>query len=184
MKLLDAVNYILPKLGEHQVTSTDTKHPTIAILLPIIDTELRQLLAKGWWFNEFKYKAYPDSEGRIVLGSNTLEFVPDKPDVAVQRGLSLYNPVTLSYVFDTYIEGTVHEYVDFEDIPESAAQYVVHNALVASYTTDIGATQELQLWASKAQMAYSDLLAEHLRQRKHSTRRSRKWARFMNALRG
>ena len=32
MKLLDAVNLILPKLGEHPVTSLTIKHPTLAIV--------------------------------------------------------------------------------------------------------------------------------------------------------
>ena len=67
MKLLDAVNLILPKLGEHRVTSVDNKHPTLAIILPEIENELKKLLARGWWFNEFDYKAYPDSEGAGAL---------------------------------------------------------------------------------------------------------------------
>ena len=184
MKLLDAVNLILPKLGEHRVTSIDNKHPTLAIILPEIENELKKLLARGWWFNEFDYKAYPDSEGAIVLGTNTLEFTPKYPNTAVARGLSLYNPVTLSYVFDRYVEGRVREYVDFEQIPESAAQSVLYNALVSSYATDIGMTNEVLLWQMAASQAYSDLLAEHLRQKKHTTKNSRRWKNFICALRG
>ena len=184
MQLLDAVNLVLPKLGEHTVTSLNIKHPTVAILLPEFENELRKLLNRGWWFNEFDYKAYPDSEGEIALGTNVLSFIPDTEDLAVQRGAKLYNPVTLSYVFDSYVSGRIREYVEFAQIPESAATAVMYSALVSAYCTDIGLTNEVQVWQSEAGLAYSNLLAEHLRQRKHSTKKTRQWGHFINALRG
>lgn len=184
MKLLDAVNLILPKLGEHSVTSLNTRHPTLAVILPEVENELRILLMRGWWFNEFDYKAYPDSEGNIALGSDVLEFTPKYTDTAVARGLKLYNPITLSYTFTEYVQGRVRQYVEFDSIPESAAQAVLHSALVSIYSTDIGLTNEVQMWQAKAAQAYSDLLAEHLRQKQHSTKRTRQWGNFCRALRG
>lgn len=184
MQLLEAINLTLPKLGEHRVTRLDVRHPTLAIILPEVENVLRSTLAKGWWFNEFDYTVHPDPEGLMYLGSDTLSFTPEYPEVAVQRGTQLYNPVTLNYVFTEPVKGRVRQYVPFDKLPESAAQYVYHAALVNVYVTDIGLTNEVQIWQTLAGGAYSDLLAEHLRQRKYSTRGSRRWGRFVSALRG
>jgi len=183
MKLLDAVNLILPKLGEHSVTSLEIKHPTLAVILPEVENELRVVLNKGWWFNEFDYTAHPDSEGIIMLGSTALTFTPKYAETAVQRGQQLYNPETLSYVFTSPVEGRVRQYIEFDLLPESMAQYVFYTSLCNIYTTDIGVTQEVQVWMSRAAAAYSDALAEHLRQRKYSTRSSRRWSNLHRALR-
>jgi hypothetical protein len=184
MRLLDAVNLILPKLGEHRVTRLDVKHPTLAVILPEVDNELRTLLNKGWWFNEFNITLHPNTEGHLILGSDILTFTADCEETAVQRGAKLYNPNTLSYVFQTPVSGRVRQYVEFDDLPESAAQAVYYSALVAAYVTDIGLTNEVQDWKTKAFSAYSDLLAEHIRQKKFSTRKSRQYLRLRRAMRG
>lgn len=184
MKLLDAVNLILPKLGEHRVTQLDVKHPTLAVILPEVENEIKRLLNKGWWFNEFDITLYPSTEGSIVLGTETLAFTPTRPNTAVQRGSNLYNPETRSYVFDAPVDGRVREYVAFDKLPESAAQAVYYTALVTCYATDIGMTQEVQVWGQAAQAAQSDLLSEHLRQKKFSTKNTRQWQRLRRALRG
>lgn len=184
MQLLSAVNLVLPKLGERAVTSLDVRHPTLAVLLPIIDQTQRNVLRRGWWFNEFNYKAYPSVSGEIDVGSDTLSFIPIESDTAVVRGTRLYNPETLSYVFDSYVEGKVIQNIEFDELPDSAASYIFYASLVEAYATDLGVTQELSVWQSLAGMAWSDLLAEHLRQRKHSTRKSRRWRQLIYALRG
>lgn len=182
MRLLDAVNLILPKLGEHEVTRLDVPHPTLAIILPEIENELRSVLGKGWWFNEYKYNAMPNSEGKIVLGTNVLSFTPTQV-AAVLRGQELYNPETLSFVWTSPVEGVVRELLEFDVIPASAQQYVMYSALVNAYATDIGLEKEIQLWQTRAGAAYSDMLAEHLRQRKYSTRTTRKFQNLARALR-
>jgi len=184
MLLLDAVNLVLPKLGERAVTSLTVKHPTLAIVLPIIDQTKRNTLLRGWWFNEFQYKAYPAPSGEIDIGAGALSFVPDQAGVAVVRGQRLYNPETLSYVFDAYVQGMVVQNVEFDELPESAAAYVFYSSLIEAYATDLGVTQELSVWQSLASMAWSDLLSEHLRQRKFNTRKSRQWRKLINALQG
>lgn len=184
MQLLEAVNLILPKLGEHRVTSLDVKHPTLAIILPEVENELRQLLMRGWWFNEFDITLYPDTEGAIAVGTEVLSFTAHTPDSAVQRGSSLYNPITLSYVFDAPVKGRVRQYVSFDECPESAGQFVYHSALVCAYITDIGLASEVQAWSAKAAAAYSDLLSEHLRQKNYSTKSTAKWKRLRKAMRG
>ncbi len=184
MKLLDAVNLMLPKLGEHPVTSLDVRHPTLAIILPEVENELTALLIRGWWFNEFEYTAYPDIDGEILLGADTLAFVPlTSEPLAALRGLRLYNTKTVSYIWDSPVKGVVTQKVDFEELPESAAQYVWYSALLNALTTDLGTSPELQVWGGKAQAAWTSLLAEHLRQRRYSTKTSKRFQRLRRALR-
>lgn len=184
MKLLDAVNLILPKLGERRVTNLEAKHPTLAILLPLIEQRLKAELLRGWWFNQYEYTAFPGTTGEIDLGTTTLSFVPEQEGVAVVRGRRLYNPKTLTYVFDAPVKGTVTQYVPFDDLPESAANFVFYSSLVEAYTTDLGVSTELQIWQTMAGSAWDLMLAEHLRQRKHTTRKSRPWRRIISALQG
>lgn len=183
MNLLDAVNLIMPKLGERAVTSLDARHPTLAVLLPIVERTQKTMLLRGWWFNEFDYTAYPGTDGSISMGTDTLAFVPTKSDTAVLRGGKLYNPTTLADTFTDHVQGRVVQYVTFNELPESAAAYVLYAALIDMYATDLGATDLLRVWGSLAAQAWSDLLAEHLKQRKFSTRRSRRWLSYVNALR-
>lgn len=183
MKLLDAVNLILPKLGEHPVTSVTLKHPTLAIILPEVENELRNLCNRGWWFNQFEYKATPDIDGKIALGVDTLSFVPYIPYAAV-RGKELYNVETMSYVWDDPVEGLLTTYVQFEELPETAAQVVWWNALINAFATDIGVSQELQIWQVRAGAAASDLVAEHLRNRRYNTKKTKRFRRLRSALRG
>lgn len=183
MRLLDAVNQILPKLGEHPVTGLEIRHPTLAVVLPEIEQASVNLQLKGWWFNEFESKLYPDHEGTILLGTNTLKYVPYS-EFATVRGEKLYNTATRTYVWDAPVEGVLTELVPFEDLPETAANAVLYSALVAASVQDLGMTQDVQAWMTLSAQASSDLLAEHLRQRKHSTRNSRRYRRLVAALRG
>lgn len=181
MKLLDAVNLIMPKLGERPVTSLAVKHPTLAVLLPIIEQTRRSTLNRGWWFNEYASTLYPDTDGVIAVGTETLSFVPDMAGTAIVRGSELFNPVTLTNVFSAPVKGCITQDMDFDLLPESAATYVFYSALVEAFTTDIGVTQELGVWQTRAGQGWSDMLAEHLRQVKPSTRQHRAWRRLIRA---
>lgn len=181
MELLAAVNLTLPKLGERAVTSLSVKHPTLAVLLPIIEHTRKTTLMRGWWFNKYKYTAVPDTGGVITMGTDTLSFVPDCPGTAVLRGRELFNPTTLTNVFTGSVNGTVTQDVPFDLLPESMANYVFYSSLVEAFTTDIGVSQELGIWQTKAAQGWSDVLAEHLRQVKPNTRHNRHWRRLIQA---
>lgn len=183
MELLDAVNLVMPKLGERPVTSLERKHPTLAVLLPIFDSNRKRTLVRGWWFNEYAYTAYPNNQQEIDIGIDCLSFVPEKPGEAAVRGQRLYNPETRNFKFTQPVKGRVLTDVPFNELPESAATYVLQCSLIEAYSTDLGITQEVQVWMDLKAQAWGDLIAEHLRQRRHSTRNSAKFARLRRALR-
>lgn len=183
MELLTAVNLILPKLGEHPVTSVFLPHPTLAIVLPEVENELRKALSKGWWFNTYSTTLYPNNEKQIVVGDDTLAFVPDVYPAAL-RNKSLFNTDTLSYTWDRPVKGLITQYVQFNELPETVAQYVWYSALVSAYITDLGMTSDVQAWATQSSTAYSAVLAEHLRNKKYATYKSPRFQRLRNTMRG
>lgn len=184
MQLLDAVNLVLPKLGERAVTSTTQQHPTLAILLPIMDQVRRTALTRGWWFNEFETTIYPDLNSELLLPSTTLSFVPHEYKAAIQRGFKLFNPETLNFVFTKEVQGTLVFDVPFEELPQSCADYVVYASVVEAYSTDIGVSNDLATWQTLSGRAWSDLLAEHLRNQKYSTKSTPQWAKLRHFMRG
>ena len=190
MQLLSAINYILPKLGEHPVTSAQgtsgfTKHPTVAVIMPELEQNTNTLLQQGWWFNSFKYTAHPGPTGEITLSSDVLSFVPDPGQLdAVQRGTELINPETLLNNWSGPIKGRITVKVAFDELPEVAANVVLLDTLVTVYVADIGLEQNVQVWMQQAAEARRELLAEHLRHRKYDTRQSRRYRNLRRAMRG
>lgn len=183
MDLLFAVNLILPKLGERPVTSLEVKHPTLAIILPVMEQQRRSLLQRGWWFNEFKYTAYPNLDGEIFLGNDFLSFIPKNRGEAAVRGERLYNPETLSYIWSKPVEGRVIQDVEFEYLPDTAARAVLYFALSEVYVTDLDMTNEVGEWKQLASDSWNNLLTEHLRQMRYSSRDMVAWSRIRSQMR-
>lgn len=183
MELLTAVNRILPALGEHPVTQVNVKHPTIAILLPILEAKLDETLSRGWWFNEYEYTLYPDSEGLISIPTDTLMFIPTCVD-AITRGNRLFNPLTDNYVWTAPVKGVITRRWPFEELPETVATYVFYSALVQAYLTDLGLEATLQAWQQIRDQSEHNATSEHLRNKKHTTRKSARYQRLRAAMRG
>ncbi len=182
MQLLNAVNRILPKLGEHPITSLSSKSPTLAILLPLIDEVIKRLTVQGWWFNTSVQVLYPDSLGAILVAPGIISFVADDY-VTSTRGGKLHNSTDNTYVWAGSVTGTAIWFVPFEELPESVAQWVFYTALVEAFITDIGVTNEAQAWQAEVGPAEGRVLSEHLRNKRYTTQKSRRYARIRRAMR-
>lgn len=182
MLLLTAVNNILPKLGEHPVTNLTVQSPTLSVILPEIETQRKDLLTTGYWFNRFSTTLMRDNANEITLPLNTLAFKADT-ERAVVRGTRLYNGDTLSFTWGAAVAGTVILDVPFEELPESVAQLITYTAATTAYATDIGLEPVLQLWQQLAQAAALRVQKEHLRNMQYTTQRSPRYARLRDALR-
>lgn len=185
MDLLKAVNRILPKLGEHPVTSLNTRHSTVALILEELESQVDTLCQSGWWFNEY-VMTYPlTSDSEIVLPGDVLSFVPVDPMLmAATRGGKVMNMSTGDFVWDAPVEARIKVRVPFEQLPESAAKYAWYSGLCAAYVTDIGVAQDLQVWTRAAADAEAAMESEHLDQKRYSTARSHRYQRIRAAMRG
>lgn len=185
MKLLEAINRILPALGETVVTSIDSRNPTVAIIRNAIQAQTSDLQLQEWWFNTFDVELYPNTSGEVELPVNLISWIP-YDNGGVQRGDKLLNPETLTFQWPigTPLRGQIRVRVDFEELPESAATHVLYEACVKAYVDDIGAEQALSIWQQKSGQARIQLEAEHLRNRRYSTKRSRRYSRIRSAMRG
>lgn len=183
MELLKAVNLILPALGEHPVTRIDVKHPTLAVILPVINSKLDMTLMRGWWFNEFKHTLYPDSEKGIALPDDTLAFIPDEGFEGSVRGTRLFNKRTLDFMWDHPVPGTLQLRLPFDELPESVATLVFYDALVQVYLVDIGLESVVGEWKLISTGAEYLATNEHLRNMRHTTQKSRRYARLRSAMR-
>ena len=177
------MNLILPALGEHPVTRVDVKHPTLAVILPVIDSNISMTLMRGWWFNEFPATLYPDSEGGISVPTDTLAFIPAEGQPGTVRNGVLFNTTTLDYLWDKPVPGTIQLRMTFEELPESVATYVFYTALVQIYLVDIGLESVVGEWKQVAKTAEFLAANEHLRNMRHTTRKSGRYARLRSAMR-
>lgn len=186
MLLLEAINRVLPALGESVVTSIDSRNPTVKIIENAIRAQTKDLQLQAWWFNTYIVDLFPDTLDEINLPVDTLSFLPSYDMNAIQRGKKLFNTDTLTFIWPTGIpvHGTLKVLVEFEDLPESAATHVLYEACVKAYVDDIGLEQSVSIWQQKSGQSRVQLEAEHLRNKRYSTRRSRRYQSIRRSMWG
>jgi hypothetical protein len=131
---LEAVNLLLAAIGESAVSSLETA-TTVDVtqaknLLSNINREIQQ---KGWHFNtEWDVVLSLDSDSRIPLGTTVLSvYSPSK--LTTIRGRSgssfLYDLDNNTFTWTASINDAVTiTLLDFEDIPQTARQYITTKA--------------------------------------------------------
>lgn len=185
MKLLDAVNTVLPYLGEANVTSTTARNTTVQSILQQMDTAKQLLLSTGWWFNTVAVTLYPGSDKRIKAPVNVLNWeCSDTSMLSEIRGEYLYNLSVGSYEFDTGQYGVIKRNLDFEELPEYAALAVTYSACLAVYSADLGvdSTYSAEI-TSRLGEARMYLERDHLRKKDVFVRGRKATGYYMSKLR-
>ena len=183
LKLLEAVNNILPYLGENPVTTVDIRHPTVALIIDNIKQQKLNLLGEGWWFNELRTTLYPSSEGEVYVPTNTISFYPED-NIYTERNRRVYNISTGSYRHTSPIKCKIVEDLEFEELPYYAALVIQERAAQLAYVKDYGVESAIEVMQKKEQEAWFALNQEHLRNRRYNSLQNRRAFRFMNSLRG
>lgn len=171
-------------MGEHPVTRIDIKHPTLAVILPVIQSNIDKELMRGWWFNEFTHTLYPDSEKGIAMPDDTLAFIPEEGNPGTVRKKRLFNSKTMNFLWDTPVTGTLQLRLPFDELPESFATFVFYKALVQIYLVDIGLESVVAEWKQVYKESEFLCTNEHLRNMRHTTRKSARYKRLRSAMRG
>lgn len=184
MELLKAVNMILPYFGENTITKIDYKHPTVVLITDVLEDMQKTLLSKGWWFNTSYVKLYPNSDGGLDAPENALSIVNMSTcDIIAIRDQRIFNVTQRSYKFKEPIVVRIIDNMDFEELPENVALWIMYRTAYEAYVRDYGYEDVLQIIQFKENEAYQKVNAEHLRNKKYSTCKSPMAWKYYNALR-
>jgi hypothetical protein len=161
---LEAVNMLLAAVGEAAVSSLETA-TTVDVtqaknLLSNINREVQQ---KGWHFNtEWDVVLSLDSDSRIPLGTTVLSiYSPTKMTTIRGREGSpfLYDLDNNTFTWTASINDAVTiTLLDFEDIPQTARQYITTKAARIFQEEIIGQVSAEAVNRQEETEAYADLL--------------------------
>ena len=161
---LEAVNMLLAAVGEAAVSSLETA-TTVDVtqaknLLSNINREVQQ---KGWHFNtEWDVVLSLDSDSRIPLGTTILSiYSPSKLTTIRGREGSpfLYDLSNNTFTWTASINDAVTiTLLDFEDIPQTARQYITTKAARIFQEEIIGQVSAEAVNRQEEVEAYADLL--------------------------
>ena len=161
---LEAVNMLLAAVGEAAVSSLETA-TTVDVtqaknLLSNINREAQQ---KGWHFNtEWDVVLSLDSDNRIPLGTTILSiYSPSKLTTIRGREGSpfLYDLDNNTFTWTASINDAVTiTLLDFEDIPQTARQYITTKAARIFQEEIIGQVSAEAVNRQEEVEAYADLL--------------------------
>lgn len=184
VELLTAVNNILPFMEENTVTSIETRHPTVALILSKIEAARLLVLSKGYWFNQETCTYNSNLEGKVEVGTNTLAVYPeDKSSVYTVRGKYIYDLSNSSFDVPVPFKADIVVDLTFDELPHFAALCVQWRAAVEAYSQDFQSDAVVQLLHAREQEAFGMLQREHLRNKQYSSMRSPAGFRFLNSLR-
>ena len=161
---LQAVNMLLAAIGEAAVSSLETA-TTVDVtqaknLLSNINREVQQ---KGWHFNtEWDVILSLDSDSRIPLGTSILSiYSPTKLTTIRGREGSpfLYDLDKNTFIWgDSINDAVTITLLDFEDIPQTARQYITSKAARIFQEEIIGQVSAESVNRQEEVEAYADLM--------------------------
>lgn len=185
MLLLEAVNSCLHALGEARVTRTDVRHPSVDLILGVIELKKRQLLEAGYWFNTTVVKMYPNHENKVEYPASALSVVSVKTrKIYEMRNNMLFNVTDNTEYFDNPVLLKVTYNVDFDNLPTCAANVVMYRAMREVYVGDLGNDETVSNMMVNEDEAYAQMEIQHLRNKKFNTRQLNSYWKYRNALSG
>ena len=165
---LEAVNIMLSTISVAPVSTLDVPGDlNVSVAKQMLYDTAREVQSYGYYFNtDTKYPLVRDVDEHITLPKNVL-FVSVDRDYwaydATLRGLKLYNRSKQSYQFDKNLKGTVTFFLEWNELPQPAKQYMAIKAarkfqlrmLPDEYTSKYSQQEELE---AKAQLEDYDAM--------------------------
>jgi|TARA_R110000824_G_scaffold207571_2_gene393030 hypothetical protein len=161
---LDSVNILLAAVGEAAVSSLETATTVdVTQAKNLISNINREVQQKGWHFNtEWDVVLSVDSDSRIPLGTSVLSvYSPTKLTTIRGREGSpfLYDLDNNTFIWTTAVNDAVTiTLLDFEDIPQTARQYITTKAARVFQEEIIGQVSAETVNRQEEAEAYADLL--------------------------
>lgn len=166
MEILTVVNTMLGTLGEVPLNSLSDSHAMLGACLGKLNDASRTVQAKNYWFNTERATLQPSNiDGSIYLPNNATRVLA-KESYIVQRGNRLFNTYDATFVFTREQVVTLTKQIDFEDLPEVAANYIAARAVLDFQTLFDGDSAKTKILETKVMDARIEFNAEDIRQRK------------------
>lgn len=182
MELLEAVNTVLPHLGEHVVTRVEgARHPTVDLIVAAINRHRLRVLSEGKWFNELTITLPVNTDGQIDVPVGTLAAYGLDCSVAILgKNFKDLDTGSMYFIYPITVRLTVD--VEFAKLPLNVAQYVTYAAGAEVYTQDYGYEKSVPVLQQLASDNMVLVHQEELRQRKYNSQK-RTRANFTNRVR-
>jgi hypothetical protein len=171
---LDAVNEMLECISEAPIASLDTpSFDTAQDALKKLRSVSRLVQARGWhWNSETKYPLLPDTSGFIFLPPNCLRADEIwsgswQREVAL-RGSRLYDKMNHTYVFSSAVSADIVFALDWEELPESARQYIMMLAAREFQTTQLGSDSQYRYTQAMVDAAFLVMLDDETESADHN----------------
>jgi hypothetical protein len=130
---LESVNTMLTAIGEIPVSSiTSATTNDVSIAISILESTSREVQSRGWFFNtDLNYSLVPNNNNEIELPANTLRVELEGSSRSknyVERNRKLYDRYNNTFTISDSVKVTIVFYLEFENIPEVARQYITIRA--------------------------------------------------------
>lgn len=162
MTELDAINDMLSLIAETPLASLDEVDGVAdaQTARQILNRESRAVQEKDWdWNTEHQYTLNPDTDGNIVLPSNTLSVDPSDPSIDyVARGGKLWDRSKQTFNIGVAVKVTIRFYLAFDDLPATARRYIATVAGRKFENRVQGDGTSAQINENDVTRAYADLL--------------------------
>lgn len=130
---LESVNTMLTAIGEIPVSSiTSATTNDVSIAISILESTSREVQSRGWFYNtDLNYNLVPNNNNQIELPANTLRVELEGSSRSknyVERNRKLYDRYNNTFTISDSVKVTIVFYLEFENIPEVARQYITIRA--------------------------------------------------------
>jgi hypothetical protein len=130
---LEGVNTMLTAIGEIPVSSiTSATTNDVSIAISILESTSREVQSRGWFYNtDLNYSLVPNNNNEIELPANTLRVELEGSSRSknyVERNRKLYDRYNNTFTISDSVKVTIVFYLEFENIPEVARQYITIRA--------------------------------------------------------
>lgn len=163
---LEAINLMLAAIGESPVNTVEDNGVVDAVMArQRLRATSRSVQAKGWHWNTdiglVLARSYPD--GEVAVPANTLKVDtvgPSKGIDVVLRGKRLYDRRRHTFQFDTSLTVNLVSLLPFEELPETARQYITVSAVRQYQESRVGSEALSRFNQRDELLAWADLLNE------------------------
>ncbi|NMF18600.1 hypothetical protein [Cloacibacillus porcorum] len=169
---LEAQNVLLAAIGASPITNTDSLSNVDAISArAALISALREIQMEKWYFNteeDYPLSATDNKEIYIPSSIISIDYIGrygEHRNIAI-RGNRLYDLTNHTYTFDDTIHVNVHLSLEFDELPETAKQYVIARA-ARKFQEEMLGDPNLRTWTREDEAAARGrLMDEELRARK------------------